>query len=252
MTAMRILLIATLVAGSASLASAETSRMTWKVDGVERRAIVFAPVATGARIPVVFVFHGAGDTAENFTGVGFHDAWPEALIVYMDGLGRFPGGGGAFQTTDSSAANRDLRFFDVALADLRQRYPLDQRRIYATGFSNGAKLVYLLWATRASTFAAFAPVAGMLTAKVPLGEPKPFIHIGGRQDHQNEFTEQLQSVELGRTANAATGAGTSCGTNCTRYSSDKEAPVMTVLHPDGHIWPRDASTLIVKFFRTYP
>jgi polyhydroxybutyrate depolymerase len=201
-------------------------------------------------LPLVFVFHGAGDTADNFTGVDFQHTWPEALIVYMDGLGRVAGGGGAFQTTDASPANRDLKFFDVALADLRKRYPVDGRRIYAAGFSNGAKFVYLLWATRPGVFAAFAPVAGMLTARVPLTEPKPVIAIGGRDDHQNEFSEQLESIELARTLNGATGKGRGCGTNCLAYSGKKD--VTTVLHPGGHFYPADATQLIVAFFRQQP
>jgi polyhydroxybutyrate depolymerase len=248
---MQILVTALLFFATVGAVSAESRQMVWKVDGVERRAIVFAPATTGPA-PLVFVFHGAGDTADNFSGVGFQDAWPQALVVYMDGLGRAPGQGGAFVTADPSDRNRDLKFFDTAFASLRQQFRVDTTRVYATGFSNGAKLVYLLWATRAKTFAAFAPVAGMLTAKTSLAEPKPLLHIGGRQDHQNEFSEQLESVELGRTINGAGGKGATCGANCTLYASTKGAPVMTVLHPGGHVYPDDTTALIVKFFRAHP
>jgi polyhydroxybutyrate depolymerase len=48
------------------------------------------------------------------------------------------------------------------LATLRGRYPVDDRRIYATGFSNGAAFSDPLWAARGKTFAAFAPVAGAI------------------------------------------------------------------------------------------
>jgi polyhydroxybutyrate depolymerase len=116
------------------------------------------------------------------------------VIVYMAGLSRGPGQGGAFQTNDAAANNRDLKFFDVALADLRRRFQIDDARIYATGFSNGAKFVYLLWAARAKTLAAVAPVAGMLAPSLTLTEPKPMMHIGGREDHQNDFRLQVASM----------------------------------------------------------
>jgi polyhydroxybutyrate depolymerase len=93
-----------------------------------------------AAVRQVFAFHGAGDTAENFASIDLHHAWPQAMIVYMNGLSRGSNQGGAFQTNDAGPDNRDLKFFDVALADLRQRFAIDDTRIYATGFSNGAKL----------------------------------------------------------------------------------------------------------------
>ena len=102
-TALITLVLAVAIWGEAQ---AQGTVTTWAVDGVQRRAVVFAPARPQPMpLPLVFAFHGAGDTADNFTGVDFQHTWPEALIVYMDGLGRVAGGGGAFQTTDASAAN---------------------------------------------------------------------------------------------------------------------------------------------------
>jgi polyhydroxybutyrate depolymerase len=232
-----------------ALPQSRSVTMTMTVDGVSRRALVFPPTeASGGAAPVLFAFHGAGDTAANFSQVGFHAAWPGATVVYMDGLGRGPGSGGVFQTTDASAGNRDLKFFDAVLAELRATRPVDGDRIYATGFSNGAKFVYLLWATRAAVVAGFAPVAGMLTADTTLQQPKPLLHIGGREDHQNEFQLQLASIDLARRTNRTQGAGVPCGSSCLVYRDGQE-PVMTILHPGGHIYPTDATTRIVQFFR---
>jgi polyhydroxybutyrate depolymerase len=246
---MKYLLALVVTLTAATSAAAEPQTMTWKVDGVTRRAIVFPSAQSSAPAPLLFVFHGAGDTADNFVGVGFQSAWPDAIVVYMDGLGRRRGQGGAFQTTDATSGNRGLRFFDTALADLRRKFHVDSARVYATGFSNGAKFAYLLWAARPSTFAAFAPVAGMLADGLTLPEPKPVIHIAGRQDHQNDITLQLQSIELARRTDSASAAGRSCGTNCTLYAGRDGVPVMTVLHPAGHVYPSDATTLIVNFLK---
>lgn len=216
-----------------AIAIAAPQRLTFKIDGVDRQALVFAPTRAGAAAPTLFVYHGAGDTADNFTEVGFQDAWPEALVVYMDGLSRGPGQGGVFQARDASNTNPELKFFDATLAELHKRFAVDDTRVYATGFSNGARMVYLFWATRPKVFAAFAPVAGMLSAEGSLLEPKPVLHVGGRADRTNAFDEQMKSVELARTANRAT-----------------HTPVETYIHDGGHYWPPDTTARIVAFLRT--
>lgn len=241
---------ALLVAATVTGAHAETRVLTWTIEGTPRRAIVTAPdQSQDGGAPLLFVFHGAGDTADAFAAVGFERAWPEAIVVYMDGLGRRPGTGGAFQTADPGPTNRDLRFFDTALADLRTRYRIDDRRVAATGFSNGAKFAYLLWATRPGTLAAIAPVAGMLAPALELRTPLPILHIGGREDHQNEFTEQLASVEMAKRVNGAK-APEACGAGCTRWTGASGAPVVLAVHPGGHIWPDDAVPRIVGFLKS--
>ncbi len=59
------------MAGSCGWAAAESKVMTWKVDGVERQAIVYLPTAkaTSGKAPLVFAFHGHGDDARNYQGV---------------------------------------------------------------------------------------------------------------------------------------------------------------------------------------
>jgi polyhydroxybutyrate depolymerase len=230
---MRTLLALLLAVTLPVTAVAAPQRLTIRIDGVDRQALVFPPTKAAAAAPTLFVFHGAGDTADNFSYVGFQDAWPEALVVYMDGLSRGPGQGGAFQARDASNGNRDLKFFDAMLAELHMRFTVDDTRVYATGFSNGARMVYLLWATRSKLFAAFAPVAGMLSTEASFPEPKPVFHVGGREDHTNEFAEQMKSVEMARAANRAT-----------------RTPVETYIHGGGHIWPSDATARIVAFLRT--
>jgi polyhydroxybutyrate depolymerase len=215
------------------VAIAAPERLTIKIDGVARQALVFAPTKAATAVPTLFVYHGAGDTADNFTIVGFQDAWPEALVVYMDGLGPGPGQGGVFQARDASNENRDLKFFDAMLTELHKRFTIDDTRVYATGFSNGARMVYLFWATRPKVFAAFAPVAGMLSAEASFPEPKPVLHVGGRADQTNAFDEQMKSVQLARAANQAT-----------------LTPVETYIHDGGHYWPPDTTARIVAFLRT--
>ena len=242
-----------LSAGATTAApAAEPEVRTWTIDGTVRRALVYAPAkASRGKVPIVFGFHGGGDNAEHFSITGFQDAWPEAVVIYMQALERNPGRGDTgYQNADASAPNRDLKFFDTALADLRQSFRVDDSRIFAVGFSNGARFVYLLWATRSKTFAAFAAVSGTLATTVVLKDPKPLIYFGGRLEPS--LRQQMESVEIAKKLNYATGSGEKCGTDCTLYRSPRSAPVITVVHDGGHLYPSFATDAIVSFFRSRP
>jgi polyhydroxybutyrate depolymerase len=235
------------------IASAQRADVrTWRLDGETRRAIVYPPSKESptGRVPLVFSFHGRGDDVENFQHVGLHGAWPEAIVVYFQGLtGR--GGVTGWQVETGQDDDRDLALVDAALASFRKEFKVDEARIYSTGFSNGAAFTYLLWAARPAVFAAFAPVAGRLRPPVQLKQPKPLFHVAGTGDPQVLFSDQQVAIEAAKRVNGVTGSGTSCGNGCTLYSSGA-APVMTWIHRGGHDYPQSTSERIAKFFREHP
>jgi len=232
--------------------AASADEMTWRVDGTTRRAIVYAPAAArgNARLPLVFSFHGRGDDAENFQYTDLHVAWPEAIVVYFQGL-EPPGGLAGWQVERGEHNDRDLKLVDAALAALRTKYAIDDDRVYATGFSNGAMFTYLLWAERPGVFAAFAPNAGRLRASVRPTVPRPLFHIAGERDRQVAFTDQQAAIAVAVGANGVAGKGTSCGEGCTLYGPGTGAPVMTWIHRGGHEYPRGTSERIAAFFRAH-
>lgn len=139
MAALAVLL---LVSAWTSVRAADVpERREWKVEGTTREALVYAPAtAKTTPSPVVFAFHGHGGTLRHAaTKFAYHQHWPEAIVVYMQGLntpgaltdpqGKKPG----WQKTFGDQDDRDLKFFDAVLADLKKDYQVDQRRIYATG-----------------------------------------------------------------------------------------------------------------------
>lgn len=232
-------------------AHAQSERVTtWTVDGQRRQAIVHTPSSRpSAKAPLVFSFHGRGDDMEHFQQTGMHQAWPEAIVVYFQGLPNAAGSAG-WQAEPGQDGDRDLKLVDAALASLRKTLSIDDARIYATGFSNGANFTYLLWAERPSIFAAFAPVAARLAPAVTLSQPKPVFHVAGLHDPQIRFAEQQAAIAAAVRTNHG-GEGRSCGSGCTIYGPDTAAPVMTWFHSGGHVYPSTTSDRIARFFREH-
>jgi polyhydroxybutyrate depolymerase len=234
----------------------------WNVDGVSRQALVYVPeTATKAATPVVFSFHGHGGTmnyaAQKFA---YHLLWPDALVVYMQGLptpGRLTDPNGTkpgWQNRAGTQGDRDLHFFDAVLASLRHDYKVDERRIYATGHSNGGGFTYLLWSARGDVFAALAPAAAFApTAAVMLQKPKPILHVAGEQDKLVKFEWQEMTMEAVRKLNGCSAEGIPWAKAgnivATLYPSKTGTPFVSAIYPGPHQFPEGAAGLIVKFFK---
>jgi polyhydroxybutyrate depolymerase len=69
----------------------------------------------------------------------------------------------------------DVGFIRALLADLEARQPVDRRRVYATGLSNGAMMAWRLAVEASGTIAAIAPVGRGRECSRPgrLGAPCP-------------------------------------------------------------------------------
>jgi len=255
----RVLLLS--VTAVATSVAQQPKRMTWKVDGLEREALVFAPTAQAAngKFPVILVFHGHGGNMRGFANqTHFQLAWPEAIVVSLQGLpiesNRDPGGkkpgwdSGPEALTEQH--NQDLDLVDTVLATLHRNFQVDDARIYATGFSNGAFMTFLLWTARSSTFAAIAPVAGLIRDwKPPV--PRPVIYIGGKKDPLVKPDSQKKTVSAVRMIDGANGAGQQCGPDCTFFASTTGTPVPVITHDGGHEFPPFATQAIVAFFKNH-
>ncbi|HEX8888633.1 MAG TPA: hypothetical protein VF779_05630 [Pyrinomonadaceae bacterium] len=263
-----IALAIVLLAASSRATFAQGTVMEFTVDGVKREAIVFAPKESKEKAPVIFAWHGHGGNMQGAAQqMHLQTLWPEAIVVYAQGLkspspvdpqGNKPG----WEVEVNQAApvgNRDLKFFDVMLAKLHQKYSVDDERIYTTGFSNGAIFSYLLWAERSNVIAAIGEVAGRLWDTEHLTQPRAVLAIAGHADTTDPFALQQQTIETARQADNATGQGQQCpvpngavaGTKCTRYPSTTQTPVRTVIHPGGHVYPTWAPQEIVGFLKLH-
>ena len=236
----------------------------WTIDGVQREALVYVPpeqVAGGGALPVLFAFHGHGGSAQGVAARwGYHREWPEAIVVYPQGLptpgpltdpeGRRAG----WQHAPGDQGDRDLKFIDAILGDLRKEQRVDDARVYATGHSNGGGFTYLLWATRGEAFAAVAPSGSAAARLLPRLRPKPALHVAGRNDPLVKYAWQQQTLDRVRTLNrCAEGRPWELADNplWVEYPSPIGAPLVTYIHDGGHEFPREVVPLIVRFFRQH-
>ncbi len=165
------------------------NQQTFNIEGTERMAIIYEGEARTKKSPVVFVFHGHGGNARNAQRrLNFHDAWKEALVVYMQGI---PGVVGitdaagvknGWQMNPRTLNDRDIKFVDEVLKQLQKDYQVDDKRIYAVGHSNGARFVNVLWAMRGEKFAAFCSVAAQGGLMINNASPKSIWMSMGEND----------------------------------------------------------------------
>ncbi|MFF1417789.1 alpha/beta hydrolase family esterase [Streptomyces sp. NPDC058280] len=137
--------------------------------------------------PVILAFHGRGNTGAGTEEFSKLSTLP-AVVVYPNGvIGTGDGDRQAWQGAPYAAAGvDDVAFTEDLLDRLEATLCVDERRVYATGKSNGAGFVGTLLACRtADRIAAIAPVAAAL---YPTGEacepsrPVPVIEFHGTGD----------------------------------------------------------------------
>lgn len=237
----------------------DPERTTWTLDGTEREALVAAPSKTGeGKPPLIFAFHGHGGTmAHAARSFRIHELWPEAVVVYPQGLptpGRLSdpeGKKAGWQSGAGEQGDRDLKFFDAMLASMKEKPGVDETRVYAMGHSNGGSFTYLLWGSRPNLFAAVAPSGSVGGRLLREAAPCPLLHVAGEKDPLVKFEWQMQGLVQAKARNSCEEAGTDWAPGCKIYASSKNAPLVTFIHSGGHEYPKEAPALIVKFFKEH-
>jgi polyhydroxybutyrate depolymerase len=175
------------LAPAATQAQAVEVRRTLRVAGMERSYLLYRPAGTLPRtgVPLVLVFHGGGGTAHGIarhTGLTKFAGREGFALVYPQGVRRRWNDGRGIH-----AAYDDVGFVRALLDTLRRELPIDPRRIYATGISNGAVFAHRLACDLPGTFAAIAPVAGAFPARMEPGctgaAPVAVMAFQGTADH---------------------------------------------------------------------
>src|SRR5262245_49254155 len=176
--------------------SAGDHRVCIPHEGFRRSFLLHVPPRTGP-VPLVMI-HGAGgsaDFAAEETGwsqladpEGFAVAYPEGLPARGDRTAKFLTNPQEWNDGSGRGGQDDVGFLVAVLDNLAEF--IDRRRVYVTGFSNGAGMAFRLAAEWADRVAAVAPVAGHCWVTYPkpsravpsfflVGDADPFIPLEG-------------------------------------------------------------------------
>lgn len=149
-----------------------SKRETFVFEGEKRTYLIDIPTNydDSNSYPLVLVFHGGGGNAENIREVtNFSQKAEEEkfIVVYPDGSGKLPRRlltwncgfccGYALENNID-----DIGFIRALILFLKEKYNINETRIYATGISNGGIMAYRVGAELSDIIAAIAPVAAQI------------------------------------------------------------------------------------------
>jgi polyhydroxybutyrate depolymerase len=283
-----------------SASAAGSGTLSLPLGGGSRTVIVHVPsgLSPTAKTALVLNLHGSGSTAaeqEVFTGMdrtadadGFLVAYPQGLIPNGSGFDwNVPGvplfGG---RPVPAGAAD-DVSALTQLVTALEARYCIDPARVFATGFSDGARLSSQLACDASTTFAAVAPVSGLRRpTPCPGTRPVPIVAFHGTADPVDPYAGNgqaywtysvLQAAQLWAVQDACAGpAATSLpasGVTLTQYSGchNGASVELYTIQGEGHEWPGgptmpaaltrtlgpqsstvDANTTMWAFFQAHP
>jgi polyhydroxybutyrate depolymerase len=268
-----------------------TSTLHVRVGGHTRTVLVHVPRSYTAtiRVPLVLNLHGSGGTAaaeERLTGMdaqseldGFLVAYPQALIRSGSGFDwNIPGEPLPDGVRAPAHPPDDLAFLTLLVGDLEGDYCVNIGRVYATGFSGGARMTSVLACDDSNFFAAVAPVSGLRWPDpCPTIRAVPLLAIHGSADHVDPYRGHGQPYWTYSVPEAAADwahqddcrsrpvvAPEKHGVDVTAFLScpGHAAVELLTVQGGGHVWPGgtalgpgakvlDADSLIWAFFSAH-
>ncbi|MGA3147888.1 MAG: PHB depolymerase family esterase [Acidimicrobiales bacterium] len=240
--------------------------MTATIAGKQRVAVVHLPISyrPPTPLPLVVNMHGSGSTASEQEGLTGMDSTADAddfIVVYPQGAipngsgfdWNVPGepliGGAAVPAGEPD----DVSFVEQLVALVEGKDCIDPRRVYATGFSGGARMASQLACDASSTFAAVAPVSGLrFPSPCPSTRPVPVVSFHGTADPVDPYNGNGQKYWTYSVPLAAQrwGAHNGCsatpavsqpdtGVTLTSYGgcSGGAAVSLYTIAGEGHEWP---------------
>jgi polyhydroxybutyrate depolymerase len=217
------LLYTLLISCFAFVINAQQTTESWTYDGEIREYIQYVPAIYDGSVPVpvVFVFHGLGDSMEGMYVAGmnyvadtanFIVIVPQALVDPLAGTAwnSLAGIAGIYfpnQEVD------DVGFVMAMIDSLGVNFNIDMSRIYATGFSMGGFFTNRLACERPEVFAAVASVAGTVGGGLDCNPSQPLriAHFHGTADQTVGYANNLfgssvpEWLEIWQDANGCSG-----------------------------------------------
>jgi polyhydroxybutyrate depolymerase len=230
--------------------------------GLNRPYLLQAPPSNGgAALPLLVELHGRGIDAVRFdrlTGFGslaeeegFALALPRAIgEIWNDGRIRSPR-----WPVDLD----DVGYLTAVIDDAIARLPIDPRRIYVVGMSNGAVMAGRLACAKPDRIAAFAQVGGTVgvsaAADCHLARPVPILSVHGTADdyapYEGGTRHGLRARVLLRRATEPSVGVDDWAQFWVTANGAADGPLVSMLGPDTTVrtWHGPAASSDVVFYR---
>lgn len=220
------------------------------------------------RLPLVLDLHGSGgSSAGQARTSGFETvaASERFLVATLDAEGA------RWNVPVQDGRPDDAAYVADVIAHVATLTCLDDTRVYATGFSGGARMTSLLGCRLGSRLAAIAPVSGLRFSEPCTGRPVPVLTFHGLADPQNTYDghvtgrngEWVESVP-----EALAGWARHNGCKGDAILEDPPGPLSTMRYDGcgdaevriiridglGHTWTRtevDTTVVMWQFFRSH-
>ena len=263
---------ATVLAPGQRITRAGRYRITLMHDGIERFALIHVPANLPPAAPLVMALHGGGGSAAwqaDDATYGLISSAEQAgyVVVFPNGTSKFSNGMFAtWNAGDCCAQARDAGVDDVGflravVRDVQSRLPIDARRVFAIGMSNGGMMAYRLACDAADIFRGIMSVAGTdNTRRCEPSQPVAVLHVHARDDDRvlfeggagkkfrkealvTDFRSVADTIDrwvrLDHAAPEARRVLSVNGATCERHDAGANgAPVeLCVTETGGHSWP---------------
>jgi polyhydroxybutyrate depolymerase len=170
--------------GATAVQPPGVTTLSMEHDGLSREYRLAVPEITSAStsLPLIVNFHGFGSRADLQAGYSrLEDKGPRRGFVVVTPQGT--GDPAYWDTTPADGGPDDLGFAAALVDAVAAQVCIDRTRVFATGFSNGARMATYWGCEPATELAAVAPVGGVnLYGTCPRGRPLGVLTFHGRRD----------------------------------------------------------------------
>jgi polyhydroxybutyrate depolymerase len=239
-----------------------------KSGGRDRSYQLFVPATYDGHtmLPLVLELHGSGGTGagqartSGFANVAAREGFAVASLQAEAGRWNVP---------IHDDRPDDVAYVDNVIDDVAANLCTDTKRVYATGFSGGARMSSLLGCKLNSRIAAIAPVSGLRWPAPCDGRPIPVLTFHGLADRQNTYDGHADRgdewVESVPEALAGWAGYNGCDPkfifedpegplSTMRYAGCRDGVEVRIIRIDGlgHAWTRkevDTTEVMWQFFK---
>ena len=176
-----------LALASAALFTGTAFADNLNVNGANRNMLVYAPSGIEKNRPLIIQMHGYNqDAAYQKNAAKWESIADTARFVVV-----FPNGEG--KAWDISG-DKDLNFIKAIINEMNNKYGIDKKRVYVSGFSMGGMMSYHVANKLGDQIAAIAPVSGGGGVNSPK-RAMPIMHTHGTSDDVVNYNSTVNTVK---------------------------------------------------------